>query len=380
MKITSTLTALLLMALAPSAGLASGADWMASLPDDARLRQLSIPGAHDAATGNGFTSGSSFLASISGITQTLSIQEQWDAGVRAFDLRPAYKDGGLPIFHGILETKISLRDALTALVAKLEENPGEFAVIVMHHEDDSDSGVAEWPEAVASLMQEFDSRLVAFSPSLTVGAARGKILVLSRDRFTSSKSAMINGWNHNENFADQQSATIALGRQQGKLFVQDFYECGTAERKVASMTAMLDYSTSNTAATNWVINHSSGYIGSMGTNSNIEALAAVTNAAMADYLEAGHEGRAGIVLMDFAGVDTKGSREVSGARLVNTLIEHNKKYLDYSAVSDVAVDSGDDADAPVYNLSGICVGRGRRSLSTLPPGIYILSGQKIKIK
>lgn len=367
----------LMLAMTASAG---GNDWMAMLPADAYVRQLSIPGAHDCATGNGFTEDSSFLGSIAGITQLLTISEQWDAGVRAFDLRPTYKeDGSIGIYHGVLETNLSLREALQTISAKLEANPEDFAIIVMRHEDDADSKAPEWADAVKALFDEFDERLVAFSPSLTVGQARGKIMVMTRDTFGSSKAGVISGWSHSEHFSEQQVAVVGLGRNKAKLFAQDFYECGTAERKIASMTAMLDYSTANTSATTWVMNNTSGYTGSIGFNSNITALAKAANPAMADYLAGGEAGRTGIVMMDFAGVDLNGEDRVDGARLVDAIINQNRRYLDCSAITEVAADSvEDDAAAPVYNLSGIRVATGRASISSLPAGIYIINGKKIR--
>ncbi|MBD5214020.1 MAG: hypothetical protein HDS75_04265 [Bacteroidales bacterium] len=61
---------------------ASAAAWMSELPDFRRIRQMSIPVAHDAAT-----------SSVSGLyskCQYLTIAQQWDKGVRATSV-PAYK-------------------------------------------------------------------------------------------------------------------------------------------------------------------------------------------------------------------------------------------------------------------------------------------------
>ena len=105
--------------------LADGKNWMASLPDNVYITQLSIPGAHDAATSGVSVS----LAK----TQTMTISEQWDVGVRAFDLRPK-KDG--IIYHGIISTGISLSTALGYLKSKLQTNPQEFAIVIMRNESD----------------------------------------------------------------------------------------------------------------------------------------------------------------------------------------------------------------------------------------------------
>ena len=60
---------------------AQSRNWLSELPDNVALRELSIPGAHDAATGSGFASSSALGALFSGITQSLTLSEQWDAGI-----------------------------------------------------------------------------------------------------------------------------------------------------------------------------------------------------------------------------------------------------------------------------------------------------------
>ena len=116
--------------------------WMARINDEQKVSSLSIPGTHDAATGEGI-----YLPSVLGVTQTLSIGEQWDCGVRAFDLRPAICDTTLHIYHGKLKTKISFAQALDTLAKKLTQNPTEFAIVLMREENDSedDAEKALWP-------------------------------------------------------------------------------------------------------------------------------------------------------------------------------------------------------------------------------------------
>ena len=61
-------------------------NWMSRLADNMLLTQLSIPGSHDAATGNGFATEWAEYGRVFGQTQECSIAGQWSAGVRAFDL------------------------------------------------------------------------------------------------------------------------------------------------------------------------------------------------------------------------------------------------------------------------------------------------------
>lgn len=368
-----------------------GRAWMTDLPDATKVRNISIPGSHDAATGNGFTTLSSIGAAFSGVTQSLSLSEQWDAGVRAFDLRPTYKsdaDGKLKIYHGILETKLTMKDALQTIKSKLIENPQECAIILTRHESDSDDNSAEWPAAMADLMAEFEDYMVAFSPSLTLGDARGKMLLLSRDSFTSDFAGMIAGWTHSESFDDQKNATISLGRSRARLYVQDFYECQTVDRKNAAIKNMLDYSMANTDESTWIINHASGYVGSSGTNSNIKDLAAGTNKYLVDYLSQTElQGSTGIVLMDFAGVEKSGKTTVYGNELVESIINNNEYLkvpvdIDDSVTTGVsmAVSETEKTDQRIYNILGVVVGEGQDALAHLPAGIYIMNGKKLMIK
>lgn len=358
--------------------------WMDAIPDHVCVRAMSIPGTHDAATGNGFNSLSLIGGVITGETQTLTIAQQWDAGVRAFDLRPTYKsgvDGKLKIYHGVLETKITLKEALQTIKDKLIACPTEFAVILIRHESDSDDNSAEWPGAMSALLAEFDDYIVPFSPSLTLGAARGKMLILTRDAFSSGAAGLIADWSHSESFADQKNASIALGGSKARLYVQDFYECQTTERKSAAIRNLLDYSVNNTDDDIWVINHASGYTGSTGTNSNIRKNAAAANKFIIDYLaNSDVEGRTGIVMMDFAGEDRTLLTDVYGDELLATIINNNA-YLktavdpDTSGVDDVAADCV--PDDRIFNIFGVLVGHGCEALSTLPPGIYVMNGKKI---
>lgn len=361
---------------------AQSRNWLSELPDNVALRELSIPGAHDAATGSGFASSSALGALFSGITQSLTLSQQWDAGIRAFDLRPTYKenvDGKLQIYHGVLETKVSLKAALQTLVDALQSNPHETALVLVRHESDGDDNSAQWAPAMSSLLEEFGDNIAVFSPSLTLGDVRGKMVILSRDSFSSDKVGIIAGWNHSENFDDQKRATVARGRDRAVLYAQDFYECQTVERKFQTVKTLLDYSTTHTSGSSWVINHTSGYVGSMGTNSNVLNLAKEINLQVADYLSTTEPGRTGIMILDFAGVKSKDNVSLYGDVLVDRIISQNLRYIDngQSSVSDLLQDEDGGFDDRVYDLHGRCLGKGADMLTKLPAGIYIYNRKKI---
>lgn len=353
--------------------------WQKDIPDATNVRSMSIPGAHDAATGHGFSGWSAIGSLASGKTQSKKLDALFDAGVRAFDLRPTHKaesDGKLHIYHGILKTNVTMKEALNILKDKLVANPTEFVIIVVRHENDRDDNGAAWPGAMTDLLAGYEDYLVKFTPSLNVGAARGKMLVLTRDAFDSEYAGLIERWTHSDNFDEQQNAQISLGRNRSTLVVQDYYECESNDRKTATIQNVFDYAINNTDESSWVINHTSGYVGNIGTETAVKNLAQVTNQCMVNLLaQKSVDGRTGIVLMDFA-ADSEYDKG-----LVEAIINNNE-YLKTPPISAVETISENDssADGYIYNIYGVVVGEGDDALSTLPAGIYIKNNKKILVK
>ena len=135
--------------------------WMAGLKDNIYVAQMSLPGAHNAATGHG-----SFL--IFGKCQDKDLAGQWDAGVRVFDLRPTTSGNDCTINHGILSTNLTLRQALTTLSGRLTAYPSEFAVVLMRKEDGK---AEEWKTKVAAIVGSF-TNVMPFRPGPITSSGR----------------------------------------------------------------------------------------------------------------------------------------------------------------------------------------------------------------
>lgn len=384
---------LTLLATAFAACCANADAWMGRLADNAYLDQISIPGTHDSATGNGTT-----LDSFAR-TQELTVSEQFGAGIRAFDLRPSVDGNDLKIYHGVVPTELSFSEAIGELCRLLDENPSEFVVVLMRHEDDHES--ADEKALWSGLMSEYlaspdlSDRLVRFNRNLTVGDMRGKILLLSRDRYADKPfGGFISNWTHSPEFAEQSKASITgeSSRYTSKLCVQDFYETNNAmDTKLSSLTALLDHSVNikTSAARQWVINHTSGYSASLfATADAYRKNAASTNQAVVDYLaDESHAGPTGLIMMDFAGVDKSGLYEVAGMRLINSVIDNNFRYDMLGApVNSVSAVSGSESMKlhttsngeicgsgliDIFSLDGTHVAAGVDHVSVSLPGIYI---------
>ncbi len=319
-------------------------NWITALRDDVEVCRLSIPGAHDAGTGEGFER---FYMAPFTRTQDVAILEQWNSGIRAFDLRPTavQKSNGeryLKIYHGKAETKIRFDEALRLLCKQVKENPGEFAIVIVRHEEDAEKrGLGNlWEVLMDSCLnaKEFRSNLIPFRHDLTVGDMRGKVLVLSRDMYLGNKRLVggyITGWTHSPHLTTQKQGSIQGVEKElsSNLYVQDFYNCtkGRVTTKLATMKTMfVEASRALSVATDirtWVINHTSGYTKSISAN-GYRKNAESTNLAVLRFLSSCKPGTPmGIVMMDFAGVDRSNGYEVRSLMLTQALINNNCPFL-----------------------------------------------------
>ena len=327
-------------------------DWMARLDDHVFVDQLSIPGTHDAGTGHGFDGGKinsswGWLIKIAGPanygkTQDKNIGEQWDSGIRAFDLRPCVNGSSLHIYHGILGTKINFHDALAIIRDKVIEHPTEFAIVMMRHEIEGDNNNDTWGTKMYELLSsdEFRPYLAIFKPDLTVKDLRGKILLLSRDNYASQPlGGYVNGVSDAPELEEQKKGEVSSALGSTKLCHQDYYNTsGTNGKQIKTdaITALLDYSTTQSKKSDashiWFINNTSGYskVFSLGgenisTADGYRDNAATQNAAVIAYL-AEHHGPTGIMFMDFAGTDKSDGTNVMSQSLTNAIIENNFSF------------------------------------------------------
>ena len=286
---------LFLMLSVLSMGAWAQAQWMNGLNDNIYISQLSLPGAHDAAT-----------KSLSiGKCQDKDIAGLWDAGVRVFDLRPTDSGNDCTINHGILSTGVTLKAALTTINGRLSSNTSEFAIVLMRKESGGDS----WASKVANVISQF-SNVMPFRQNLRLGDVRGKILVLSRDYFADGYK--IDYWNDNTT-RDVRSANGI------DFVVQDYYEVNDKTTKSTAITNILTEARTNTSTNRMFINHTSGYYpGTIsGLSDDITGNAQDCNTLAYNTINA-NPGPTGIILMDFAG-----SSSYNGANLVSKIIAQN---------------------------------------------------------
>lgn len=351
MKYVQTFIALLTLALPMQAD-----NWMKRLPDDAYVCNLSIPGSHDTGTGSGFpgitTSIYGPFGDMYARTQDKNLEEQWNIGVRAFDLRPCIKDDYINVNHGIMPTNLRFDNALTFLRDKLRENPSEFVVIHLLHASDGDDNASNYGERLLQLLGRDDLKdfFIDFKNDLTVREMRGKMLLLSRNDYASSPvGGFFRNWTGQLDWNAQRNGRIdGANGSSATLYMQDFAEThqeGALDRKVAAIRQLLDFSTkhkTNSASDIvWVYNFASAYSKTsrlyipfiidqeISSSDGYRDNAAHTNAAIIDYLAdpANTAGPTGIILADYVGVDTSNGYNTRGQELVDAIIANNFRYL-----------------------------------------------------
>ena len=285
------LGAFLLLTLAVGA---QNGKWMAALPDTMKVCSVSVPGTHDSGT-----AGVRFPMKHYARTQTMDLTEQWDAGIRFFDLRPKLEDGRLKIYHGPANCHITFQDALLILKLKLEENPTEFCVVMTNSAGGGQAAVDMIMDVINSVIP---SRMLAsFSPDMTVADARGRVLFIHRNTPSKGKDypgTVVTGWPGNG--SSRQSGMVSSAGKSAVIWAQDFFtdggKGGYLESKWDKVTGLIREFASAPEGV-LCINHLSGYTGS-GISTNIKRNAKITNNRLLEYL-GNHKKPIGIIPMDF---------------------------------------------------------------------------------
>ena len=274
------------------------AGWMSSLPDALPVSRLSIPGTHDSGT-----SGVRFLTRRYARTQTMDLAEQWDAGIRFFDLRPRLENGTLRIYHGPADCHLGFEEALLIIKDKLELNPTEFCIVMTNSAGGGQTAVDMTMDIINSVIPSH--MLAPFRANMTVADMRGRVLFIHRDSPSVGKDypgTVVKGWPGNG--SSLQSRLVSSDQNSAVLWAQDFFTDG-GKGKMSYLNSKWDkvsglvreYASAPEGV--WCINHTSGYTGS-GISTNINRNARVTNARLLEYL-GNHKKPIGIVPMDFPG-------------------------------------------------------------------------------
>lgn len=300
-------------------------NWMATIPGNVPFCQLSLPGAHDAAT-KGATS--------AGRTQSKTIAELLEAGVRGFDLRPRYNSDkqsdieldNLEIYHGAVSTGVKFKDAMSTLVGFVRDNPTEGLYVrikkensklVIEPTDQSET----WRKSIRTCLggyYESGEVLGRITAGMTLNECRGKLVVTADNPYgeESSYEAIVYGgrlsWDENTQGQDY-PINHTWSNKTADAHVQDYYSSTNKDTKKTCIDNIFAKSSAD-LGNKWYICF---------LNMSTISYATDINKYATDKLNT-MSGRAGFVFYDFCGDN---SSNYGGETLNKTIIGQNHKYV-----------------------------------------------------
>ena len=310
--------------------------WMANLPDNIYISQMSLPGTHDAGA---YTSGS--ISSAFAQTQTLTIEEQFDAGVRVLDFRPSYDadvSGNFDISHGYISVGVLFDDVMDDVLNWLAKHPTEFIIIQLKNESSGDAAFENWQKNIRKKLKFINQDYVIseFDPTMTLKEGRGKILFMSRDDYYNDDNTAygdwigckISGWPDNEaswsrTFYTSPDHENAEQGGTGTLWVSDRYSASLGNIKESNKKSDIKTMLSNAAANSnidvWYMTwlNVSGTLSLFNPGRETGVYNAYASEIINDYQT---YNKTGIVMMDWAGYSN-----YNGDTVLKAIIDNNFK-------------------------------------------------------
>lgn len=157
-------------------------NWITGMEDKVLISQLSIPG-----TANSFSANYSGTDAEYYKAQTASFEQQWNAGIRCFELRCPNNESGNSLAGVQLQCNrenlgITFGDAVDMIWKKVQ-NTGEFAMIMPAFESNAGRGgrVTDFADDLNQFFTDHsDYKYVTYGRELTVGDARGSLMFIAR--------------------------------------------------------------------------------------------------------------------------------------------------------------------------------------------------------
>lgn len=261
-----------------------------------RLMDRPIIGTHDAAA---------YQASPQLKCQDLTLKEQLEAGVRAFDLRLVDRydgSGRLDLYHGEEHLGLEFTEQVLPLFSRfLTDHPDEFVILSLKKEDTRRSTPEDMAAYATSVRSALTSPLIYDGPltkETTVEEVKGRMIVLLRTRIGEEVCLP-----YFDGFCDDTTFTARLINPCGgamDILVEDDYmvedTIGMTD-KVEAVRSVLDRSESH--PDHWMITYLSG----TGATTP-ERVAEVVTPATYQILSERDRLPGGIYFMDFVGSES----------------------------------------------------------------------------
>lgn len=161
--------------------------WLNHMNDEVLLSQLSIPG-----TGNSYSYTYSGSDAIKYKAQSLNIENQWNLGVRAFEVtagrnadtgKTNFGEGGL-VLDNSSHSSTTVEQAVREVYGMLEKYPKEFAMMIISYQPkasrDGNQFITDFMSWYNALDIHTGKHTALFRPGLSIGDVRGKMMFILR--------------------------------------------------------------------------------------------------------------------------------------------------------------------------------------------------------
>jgi len=182
-------------------------EWLKTQRGSKLLTDLTVPGTHDT------------CARIHGgeitITQTLTIPEQLNAGIRFLDIRCRHQSNSFAIHHGPIFQDLYFTDVRRYCYNFLADHPSEFIIMSVKEEYHAEECQRTFEDTFLSYVDEPD-RWMLEPKNPTVDSIRGKIVLLRRFKATKDLGIDASDWLDDKTFEISTSTPV--------LSIQDEYK------------------------------------------------------------------------------------------------------------------------------------------------------------
>ena len=186
--------------------------WMSEVSDITPLRNINMPGSHD-------TMALYSIGDLAGQCQSLSLEDQLNLGVRFLDIRLQEVNNELKAVHGIVDEKATFKSITETIVKFIKDNPSEMIIMSVKDEAKASNSTISFEESLKSYLTS-DVYYLNNNLPLTLGSARGKVVLLSRYPNSTIGVPAYVGW--------QDSCSFVLPND---IYVQDTFKITSAEQK-----------------------------------------------------------------------------------------------------------------------------------------------------
>lgn len=150
--------------------------WMREVDGSKLVSELTIPGSHDSATGESTVINTTHLLK----TQSLTISEQLEQGVRFLDIRAKLFCNDYILVHGKLDLKLSFSKLISDCRKFLQENPSEFILFSLKKEGEDHESDLSFEQCFCEIIKTEMSLWFLGNYIPTLDEVRGKCVLVRR--------------------------------------------------------------------------------------------------------------------------------------------------------------------------------------------------------